>query len=797
MLLRFIGLKSETISGFLTPEDKIEAEYHFKPLGIYEVRPEHGQFLLTKYPDLFEKVEDSPPQEKIISGGDEKGLLLESSAPGLPCPSGPADPPREVKGKEAERKHEKSRGLKTSLRRKERKKLCDAVDFLSWLYEHCEGGNINFRFLGGKFPQNEFVPLSSLNEKPSLIDAVLRDYHSLNSYFGAATRDKTDGSKEGILQVPALWVDLDGAPLEKVMEGPWSPSAVVETSPKKYHVYWKLREPADRSEIPLVEDLLRRLASFFKADPAATDASRILRIPGTSNLKTNPPHSVQVVIKGQEEWNLWDFDDLPEIEGTTGFQLTGGVERKNERLKKILECRFLQHCDKDRATLSEPEWFAMIGILARETGGPMLIHQLSRGYPKYSSRETDAKILHSMNGPPMTCSTIKQLWNCGQDCGVKSPAALAFKKSPDISSHPPVNDFPREAIGGLTGEFAQLYSSYLEVPAQFFFVAFLTCLGHLLADQITLASEIAPQPRLYTILLGESADDRKSTGISKTVDFFRGAVQGFSVCWGIGSAEGLQKRLEENSRLILCFDEFKGFVNKCKIEASVLLPCVNTLFESNRYESRTKTSHVYLENAYLSLLAASTIQTYENTWSSQFTDIGFNNRLFLVPGSGERRFSVPAKVPESEKNLIKLRLKELLQHASKYPELTFSEGAKRIFHDWYMGLDRGIHTKRLDTYALRLMPLLAINSLKPKVDEETVQKILMLCNWQLEIRRLHDPIDADNEVARMEEKIRRVLIARGPLTNRELRQYTNTRKEGICCFKRPFKIFSKFQISLF
>jgi hypothetical protein len=204
-------------------------------------------------------------------------------------------------------------------------------------------------------------------------------------------------------------------------------------------------------------------------------------------------------------------------------------------------------------------------------------------------------------------------------------------------------EFPSQVMSGVAGDFANLHSSYLEVPAHFFYMAFLTCLGSVVANSLTLASEIAPQPRLFLLLLGESADDRKSTALNKVVDFFKWCVEDFSVCWGVGSAEGLQQRLQDKNRLLLCFDEFKQFVSKCKIEASVLLPCVNTLFESNRYEARTKKTNIYLDDVYLTLMAASTLDTYENTWSSQFTDIGFNNRLFLVPGSGERKHSFPIK----------------------------------------------------------------------------------------------------------------------------------------------------------
>jgi hypothetical protein len=310
-------------------------------------------------------------------------------------------------------------------------------------------------------------------------------------------------------------------------------------------------------------------------------------------------------------------------------------------------------------------------------------------------------------------------------------------------------------------------------------MSFLTCLGCTLAGRLTLASEIAPQTRYFVILLGESADERKSTAIYKTVEHFKDSLENFETCWGVGSAEGLQKRLEDGRSLLLCFDEFKQFVSKCKIEASVLLPCVNSLFEMNRYESRTKKTDIYLENAFLSVLAASTVATYENTWTSQFTDIGFNNRLFLVPGTGKRRFSVPAKIPEKELHELKRQLGQIMNLAQKRPEIDLTPSAREIFHEWYMNLDRSVHAKRIDTYALRFMPLLAINDFKQEVDEEIVHKVISLCDWQLNVRRLYDPIDADNEIARMEEKIRRVLKAKGPLNDRELKQGTNANRKGL------------------
>jgi hypothetical protein len=262
---------------------------------------------------------------------------------------------------------------------------------------------------------------------------------------------------------------------------------------------------------------------------------------------------------------------------------------------------------------------------------------------------------------------------------------------------------------------------------------------------------------------------------------------GFHVCHGVGSAEGLQKRLQESPRLLLCLDEFRQFVSKCKIEASVLLPCVNTLFESNRYESRTKKTDIDLEDAYLSLLAASTIETYERTWSPAFTAIGFNNRLFLVPGSGEKKYSIPVKIPDSERHHQNQRLGQILQNVGGGMELDITPDARELYHQWYMGLERSVHAKRLDTYAMRLMSLLAVNELKQEIDVEVVEMVTSIANWQLEVRRVYDPIDADNTVAKLEEKIRRTLKTKGSQTERDLIKFTNAHKDGLWYFKMARK----------
>lgn len=342
-------------------------------------------------------------------------------------------------------------------------------------------------------------------------------------------------------------------------------------------------------------------------------------------------------------------------------------------------------------------------------------------------------------------------------------------------------DFP-DIMAGVAGEFAKILASYLEAPEHFFYMAYLTCLGSLVAGKLLLVSEVAGETRIYLLILGDSADARKSTAIDKTVAFFRSNISDFNVCYGLGSAEGLQKILADKNPLLLYFDEFRAFTSKCKIDSSVLMPAVTTLFESKLYESHTAKKSISIADASLSMLAASTVETYEQIFDEHFLSIGFPNRIFLCPGSGDRRFSLPNRIPEYEWKCLGAHLGEVLQHIDRVREINITLEARRIYHDWYLNLPQSVHAKRLETYSMRLMPLLAVNELKDNVDEEIIQKVIQLMDWQYRVRCRYDPIDADSLMARTEEKIRRTLIT-GPKTKRDIYREVHANRIGIWVFE--------------
>lgn len=351
--------------------------------------------------------------------------------------------------------------------------------------------------------------------------------------------------------------------------------------------------------------------------------------------------------------------------------------------------------------------------------------------------------------------------------------------------------WPQEVMTGAAGKFADIYSQYLETPPQFLFMSYLTLLGHVISDRVVLKTELRVPPRLYTIMLGESGETRKSTAIEQSLRLFKEALEpdALNVVFGVGSAEGLAKCFKKANRLLLLCDELKTLIQKMRIDTSVLLPCVNTLFESTRFHSKTKNHDIDLDDAYLCLLAASTLETYRNMFNSTFLDIGFVNRLFIVIGQSDRKFAIPQMIPTEAKEKLKkdlgVILGKVVELSSNGPyHMPIASEAVDIFEKWYFGRPDSVVSTRLDTYGHRLMLLMTINEGLEVVTPEVAERTVKLLNYQFAARLHADPVDADTLLAKIEERIRRTLRQTGTLSKRELERRCSKHRWGIGLWNR-------------
>jgi len=120
--------------------------------------------------------------------------------------------------------------------------------------------------------------------------------------------DATSRIKANIKDIRAVYLDLDRNGDESLQaignssEVP-PPNFVLDTSPGKHQVVWKINGVTQDQ----AESLLRALASEFDGDPAATDSTRVLRLPGFSNRKLTEEFVVRAHHETDAIYTLRDF----------------------------------------------------------------------------------------------------------------------------------------------------------------------------------------------------------------------------------------------------------------------------------------------------------------------------------------------------------------------------------------------------------------------------------------------------------------------------------------------------------
>lgn len=133
---------------------------------------------------------------------------------------------------------------------------------------------------------------------------------SSDVYVGMNTlrHDAQSRTKEDIEAIRHLYLDIDRngpTALEAVETSGLvpRPNYVLETSPEKYQVVWKVEGIAQDQ----AETLQRAMVREFGGDPAATDSTRVLRLPEFINRKYATEHVVRAQPGATQTYHLEDF----------------------------------------------------------------------------------------------------------------------------------------------------------------------------------------------------------------------------------------------------------------------------------------------------------------------------------------------------------------------------------------------------------------------------------------------------------------------------------------------------------
>lgn len=96
---------------------------------------------------------------------------------------------------------------------------------------------------------------------------------------------------ENVIRVRAHFVDLDGAPIQPVLDSEVPPHVVVETSPGRWHAYWR----PDACPLNQFKPRQQALARRFNGDLSVCDLPRVMRLPGYWHLKKDTPFLTKLI----------------------------------------------------------------------------------------------------------------------------------------------------------------------------------------------------------------------------------------------------------------------------------------------------------------------------------------------------------------------------------------------------------------------------------------------------------------------------------------------------------------------
>jgi hypothetical protein len=116
-------------------------------------------------------------------------------------------------------------------------------------------------------------------------------YVSLNT-FKEHARGRT---KEDLKEIRHLYLDLDEGGAQKLEtirrdDVVPAPNYILNTSPGKFQVIWRVEAIGQEQ----TEEMLRTLAQRYGGDPAATDSTRVFRLPGFNNKKYDQDFQVTI-----------------------------------------------------------------------------------------------------------------------------------------------------------------------------------------------------------------------------------------------------------------------------------------------------------------------------------------------------------------------------------------------------------------------------------------------------------------------------------------------------------------------
>jgi RepB DNA-primase from phage plasmid len=265
------------------------------------------------------------------------------------------------------------------------------------------------------------------------------------------------------------------------------PTAVIESSPGRAHLYWRL---TDSIPPEIAESLNKRLGARIGADPSGFDLSQLLRVPSTVNYKY-PERPVVRVLEldasrdyspGELEKRLPSFptedpSDPSPVDGGSSPPVRLGDAALRRWHGEIAERKENGEIDRS-STLVQIAWgLARAGASERIIIEALRDRDAALGFDKYTTRRDGGKAYRDL--ARKVCRDVEPPPG---PVGEEQEAEEAFKPISRLNHSPPMNlpdpgRFPVDALPEGCRQLVQEGSKTIGCPPDFLAAPMLAALG--------------------------------------------------------------------------------------------------------------------------------------------------------------------------------------------------------------------------------------------------------------------------------------------------------------------------------
>lgn len=190
-------------------------------------------------------------------------------------------------------------------------------------------------------------------------------------------------------------------------------------------VYLRTNKPYYKALCGRVNQALFNSGLAGTADTVVFSEARLLRMPFTKNVKKDKEDTHCTLVSGNLsplDIDLFVLSDLPSVGEGEHVNLNTLLRLPDPDTEAVLDgCGFIKHCIESEEPITEPQWYAMLSVVARLENGIELAHNASRPIGRKHStltkEATAQKIKHSIEAAgPRTCSNISQMYEGCKTC---------------------------------------------------------------------------------------------------------------------------------------------------------------------------------------------------------------------------------------------------------------------------------------------------------------------------------------------------------------------------------------------